>query len=210
MFLSSTKYDDKLKEIQHYKLFEEMLPFVGEDYENSRIMIIGESHFVSEKFDYSIIDTIDYYNKKELIETQLNWINIRKVISKEKLHRFYIELNNLVGLKNIVVFNYFLRPARNKSTFKPKDFDIIESNKVLLKNIEILQPKKILFVSNLAFKESKLIKWDKEINKWKLNDLEFDALNYTAHPNSSWWNKVSNKRYQGKTGKERAKNILNI
>ena len=45
------KYDDKLSGIEQFKLHPTFLPFVGDCYEEYRVLQIGESHYLNQDPD---------------------------------------------------------------------------------------------------------------------------------------------------------------
>lgn len=46
---SSTEYDKQLLNINLYKKHPELLPYIGENYSNNRILLVGESHYIQEE-----------------------------------------------------------------------------------------------------------------------------------------------------------------
>jgi len=47
----NTKYDDKLMQIDWFKLHKELLPFIGDNYDEYKVLQIGESHFIDRRND---------------------------------------------------------------------------------------------------------------------------------------------------------------
>ena len=43
---SIVDYDEQLKNVSHYRVHPEMMPFIGRNYPKTRILILGESHYV--------------------------------------------------------------------------------------------------------------------------------------------------------------------
>ena len=52
----NTKYDDKLKALKWFKLHPQLLPFIGDNYDEYKILQIGESHFIDGKNDNDKFD----------------------------------------------------------------------------------------------------------------------------------------------------------
>jgi hypothetical protein len=49
-YTSQTKYDEQLKSsINHFRIDDPMLPFIGEHYEKHRILLVSKSHYMPEK-----------------------------------------------------------------------------------------------------------------------------------------------------------------
>ena len=49
--MSSQKYDDKLGKIQHFVYHPELLPYVGDNYDKYKVLLIGESHYLVEPLE---------------------------------------------------------------------------------------------------------------------------------------------------------------
>ena len=58
---SLTDYDSELKKIRHYQLHPEMLPYIGRHYPQTRILILGESHYLSEKEPIDVKHLEEWY-----------------------------------------------------------------------------------------------------------------------------------------------------
>jgi hypothetical protein len=80
-------FDDKLNEIPHFRIHPSYLPFVGEHYEDYRVLHIGESHFVDQAPGATKYG-ISYFEKwwadpcREIDELCPEWIDIRCVIAE--------------------------------------------------------------------------------------------------------------------------------
>lgn len=57
------QYDKELKEIEFYKTHPEYLPFVGDQYDEFKILQVGESHFIPQRADASDLFSITYFEK---------------------------------------------------------------------------------------------------------------------------------------------------
>ena len=47
----NTKYDNKLNELEWFKIHPQLLPFVGDNYDDYKILQIGESHYIDREKD---------------------------------------------------------------------------------------------------------------------------------------------------------------
>lgn len=82
------KYEKKLLNLNFYQLHPEYLPFIGEHYEEYRILHIGESHYFDQKSDSNSDKyPITYFDKwwtdpcLELIQDFDGWYSTRDVIT---------------------------------------------------------------------------------------------------------------------------------
>ena len=67
----NTFYDEQLKKISIYKVHPELLPFVGEMYDRERILLVGESHYIS-KDDSKNKDKLEGLRERWYTEEWLN------------------------------------------------------------------------------------------------------------------------------------------
>ena len=205
----------RLKEIEHYKRFPVMLPFIGKNYisnNHKRLLVVAESYY----FDKKATDHLDaekWYSMTEKdIKDQnlLDWINcerllreVRKKWNPRSGHKIYIEINNglvLAGVKSatkkkyeeieeIAFTNFFLRPAMDGKTFftngYKKTIDDEKGLKVFGNVISILKPDIILFVSKRIY----------DTYGTKLKELfPNENINYVCHPACyRWWNRKTYK-----------------
>ena len=56
------QYDKELKEIEFYKIHPEYLPFVGDKFDEFKILQVGESHYIGQCDDYAPFD-LRYFDK---------------------------------------------------------------------------------------------------------------------------------------------------
>ena len=80
-------FDDKLNEIPHFRIHPSYLPFVGEHYEDYRVLHIGDSHFVDQapratKYGVSYFEKWWADPSREIDELCPEWIDPRRVIAK--------------------------------------------------------------------------------------------------------------------------------
>ena len=209
--MSNQDYINKLSEISHFKLHPELIPYVGPYYDTLKIVLIGESHFIKNDYDannstdhlpenwYSKnISDLNYINKycegwftthkvinnylytengKHPKRTRSHRIfsNTSKVISENLKSKHNIEISNDDSLRTCSFFNYFQRPSITQNgTIKETEVDIEKSYKIYNEIIDILNPNLIVVLSKKAY------------DKGPCQSLDI-RLNYTYHPNSSYW-----------------------
>lgn len=198
---SIKNYDQELLEIDHFSKFPCMLPFVGENYEkDKKIMMIAESHYLP---PYSTIsrESDKWYEstEKDLNKEELAWVNTRQILSgdlKPRGHMIYKEIDSRMSeiidtkdsraLDEIVLMNGFQRPAPEagesiKYFTTEKDFEI--GARTIEKVIKIVKPDIVLFISKYS--------WDNL--KYKLsvaNNIKFD---FVCHPGTGgrYWHNTS-------------------
>lgn len=215
-------FDDKLMAINHYTKHQQMLPYVGEQYADQRVLIISESHYVPEDFKSDLSNWYEQPSDKLIKEMEGN-TNTRDVIDNffnKKGHRLFSNLNTAlkqsekgIDLSGIAWYNFYQKPAQHKKEFaNPDDRDIKEAIEVFEGVIKALEPKLIVFVSKNSFgclqrgeggKEDR--KWNESLNchQFKNHEVPICAVD---HPNSPWWNNGYGK--ENKTGKQRFKGII--
>ena len=79
-------FDDKLKEIEFYKNSEThqfMLPYVGSNYEEYRVLLVAESHYLGNEEDRKkVVDFQKWYEGKESISlSKPGHIKTREVVN---------------------------------------------------------------------------------------------------------------------------------
>lgn len=199
--------------------FQELVPFVGENYYNEsyhhKMILIGESnYFSSELKEKSVFtDANMWYLEKNVplipeekvkdvsnaiggYRTFTKFFNIMKKVLDERRGRYpeYI-------LQESVFYNYFLRPAilDGKGRGFKKSCQRVDKNvagSALVGIIDILKPDLIIFLSKYAYSE-----FDRYA---KSNGIKFNAqIEQVCHPASIWWN-----RNGGTYGKLKFENIL--
>ena len=203
---STEIFDSKLKEIDHYKKFPSMLPFVGKNYgknNSNKIMLIAESHYFPPKSTISK-NPEKWYNSTQfdLTNEEIAWINTRNIIKGKwnaAGHMIFRELNARMSefmnvkkfraMTNIAFMNGFQRPAPKtgysiKEFCKPIDYKI--GAKTIYRVVNIIEPDLVIFVSKLS--------WDKL--RWKLPKAELEVkYDFVCHPGTGgrYWH---NKKYK--------------
>ncbi len=201
------KYDRKLKKIQFYKQYDQYLPFIGDDYSKTGILLFGESHFFVKDERQKTRHEEWYKNDKTALDDdQIRWTNTRLVVEnfKETTSRramFYKidtalrETNYDDGIQNIAFMNAFQRPASGKGEgIEAESVDIKQSAKVINQVIGIIKPKILCFVSRKAYKKlSKKLNFDQTL------------IHSVVHPTCYWWHR---KTLKGTNGKEEFFKVL--
>ncbi len=193
----------RLSEIDHYKSYPAMIPFIGDYYlsqNHKKMLLIGESYYLpNETVLHHSANRWYLSTQKELNEEETEWINCDGLLRckwESAGHFIYREINSSIfslpfdkkqrAIDEIAFTNYFQRPAEKEGeSFKGfcVQEDIERSKKIVNKVIEDLDPELIIFVSKYA--------WDiggKEI-KLKYKDKIVD---FVCHPGTGgryWHNK---------------------
>ncbi len=220
------EFDAELRKDKFLNRHYECLPFIGEKYKDSRLLLIGESHYVpKEKCEVQCVDRKDFYDVAfdELEEGEYkNWINTRfvferRVYGKEELKGFFInpaaEIAKVLNHTDIVsidqkieamhqyaFMNYFKRPAyeKGKTIKELTDTDNQYAYEISKHIIDVLKPKLIVFISKKAYRAfCELDQGDKPGAN--------HAVQVVSHPSCSWWNR---KRTDGGCGREDFHNYI--
>lgn len=214
----NTSYDKQLIDIEHYKKFPQMLPWVGQYYgkKYKRVLFVGESHYLPP--DSTIqLNSQEWYNSthKKLNNEELEYINTRGAllknylrngiwknpafIMKEKGITLPNESNNIY--EQFAFYNFFQRPAQKEGDQLYINTDDVEvANNVFENVIKILKPKVVLFMSSKSWKN---------VKGKNIDNIIYD---YVPHPSSNWWNRKSNSyqfaNQKPLTGREKFEKIV--
>jgi hypothetical protein len=220
---SSEKFDSLLQEIDHYKSYPNMKPFIGEQYEapnHRKLLLIGESFYFPKSTSIHLNADTWYSGKQSDLTKEASseqesplmfWINCRGLLQcswKAPGHKIYSELNNRLkevlptsdqrAVSNIAYMNAFQRPAIEKDSIKNsiKDIDIEVAIKTINDVLKIIKPEIVIFVSKFS--------WDTLKSKLTY-DKSKTELHFVCHPATGglWWNK---KNY--KNGKQKFMTLL--
>lgn len=143
--------DMKLSNIEKLK----WLPFVGNEYFNNsfdnRMIIIGESHYLSEKDFSSGMD-----KNLSLTREIVDWIGIKKNYGRTKffqnLYRALFQNDNIDITRfwgMISFYNFVQRPMKTRKS-RPSVDDFINGWEVFFELLEILKPNKCIFIGTSA------------------------------------------------------------
>lgn len=188
----STQYDVAFLAIGHFQKYPQMRPFVGKNYEKTKLLLVGESHYLPPNSSANLIANWYEGNSQSLSAEEYMWTHTAMIINntdfKSKGHRIYANLEKVLsqvigqtedtGLVHCAYMNFFQRPAEeSKGSIQVKDKDRAVGNDVLRQVCHILKPRMIYFVSRKAFgaysQTEKLAPW----------------MGQGAHPSCSWWNR---------------------
>ncbi|MBL0200348.1 MAG: hypothetical protein IPP81_09260 [Chitinophagaceae bacterium] len=190
--------------IDHYKNFPIMKPFIGENYFNAKkkILVIAESHFFDEKSNINSGPTKWYTSSlKDLHESKFDSINTQMIVESSS-HPVFRELENVLSksmekyknraLNNIAFMNGFQRPANKtgqsiKELASAMDFEI--GIKTVTKVIEILKPDFVIFISKYTWE-----KIGKQLHK--VENVKYEFINHPA--SIRYWHnsKYPNSKYR--------------
>lgn len=211
-------YDEQLKKINIYKIHPELLPFVGENYEEKRILIIGESHYIS-KDDSKNKDKLEglrelWYTEEWLkgpdnpLLNSFGYFITRRIVLNfmngcpQKTNFFSNILMAYLGKENdddrtkfsdFAFMNYMQIPSfKYGSTIfnQATEYDYNIAKETLENVIEVLQPKKVIFLSKGAYDK---FKNNNETDKNLIKDGGYPKIDWVYHPACSWWHKTNKK-----------------
>jgi len=165
-------------------------PYIGSNYYKYRILLVGESHYFSNKQNFSVKDWYD--NKIILTEELKKQCYTKSIVNdflngKKKIYTIYrfpakvigklLNKNDYEAFTYVAFFNFFQRPNFQKGSIDVNDLDIKYGNEAFKKNYEMLKPQITLFLSKKAFECLE--------NKYNCHCL--------VHPSSAWWYKNDGK-----------------
>lgn len=197
---SLTGFDNQLSAIPHYQLHPEMLPFIGRHYPETRILLLGESHYLSNEESEVTKQMRDWY-KRSTQDFSFKWpsnFDTRGVVHnyltgwRSKASTMFsnpakalieawglTEVNDGEAFTAFAFFNYFQRPAAySGSSISPTIEDEEQAASILPQVIKILKPNKVIFLSKKAF----------DSYCRQAGDVDSSLIDYVYHPTSSYWN----------------------
>jgi len=220
------KEEDNPEEIGEYNHYPQMMPWIGNKYDNGsfkKILLIGESHYLPDcvEDEFKTEEGWYYQQEDDLDPESISWTDTREVVGIgpkkwTKGHTIYREVNKVIGdllnldyksenmFQYVAYYNYFLRPAFPKGeSFKHicTELDKRVAFNAFCEIVKIIKPDFIYFFSKFA--------WD-SLHKFKLcfTNIEMD---YSPHPASPWWNRknyITKNRIEFITGKNKFKYFL--
>lgn len=190
---SNENYDDKLKEIEFYKnskIHQCMLPYVGFKYEEYRVLLVAESHYLENEEDRKKVDNFEkwYGDKGNISLSCPKYIYTRGVVDecfsrgnvffqriKKELEKANIDIKYF--WERVSFMNFFVVPSTNGSRgiIATKEMEEKSLNN-FEEVIKVLKPNYILFLS----KKSYCI-FEKQNSESLKNTYTF------CHPASAWW-----------------------
>ncbi len=78
------QYDKKLKEIEFYKIHPEYLPFVGDQYDEFKILQVGESHYIPQEKGNEDLFSIAYFKEHWWKENGCEELNTARTSSSDQ------------------------------------------------------------------------------------------------------------------------------
>lgn len=222
-FNYNNQYDAKLKRLDIYQRYPELLPAIGKYFSKrkNKIIILGESHYSPDGIQRN---SKEWYasDSSKLSDEEKKYINIRKIIEswadgsvKSKAFSIFNNLNKaskeIVGFMNskdsifdnVTFMNYFLRPAKTGKSIQRDEQDKQRAFDNLVKVCEILEVDHLIFVSRLAYNDFNWFYNNR--NPLKLNVKYHHPI---PHPSCSWWNRRSSKYINSQDEKVTGKNLF--
>ena len=194
----NTNFDSRLREIDHYKRYPAMIPFVGDHYESSehgKVLLIAENNYLDEG-EKVPLDVKAWYAKSQndLTKKNIDWINCRMLVGgewKEDGHKIYININEAIesvcfgtvgsgirGMDHVAFMNAFQRPSCYQEAIKMYPIDKKVGFEVIKRVAEILKPDCVIFVLKKTF------------NKFH-SSIKDQKLEWVYHPGDerTWYKK---------------------
>ena len=201
-------YDDALKEIKFYKNSKNhqlMLPYIGFNYQEHRVLLVAESHYLGNEEDRKKVANFKewYENKGDIPLSQEGHINTREVVGqwfsngnglfqkiKKELENANIDIKYF--WERIVFMNFFIVPSTNGSREIYSTKEVEEKSLTNFEQvIKILKPNYILFLSKRSY-----YIFERKNSEYLKKTSSF------CHPTSLWWYR---KRKDGKKSKDEFK-----
>ncbi len=201
-------YDDALKEIKFYKNSKNhqlMLPYIGFNYQEHRVLLVAESHYLGNEEDRKKVANFKewYENKGDITLSQEGHINTREVVGqwfsngnglfqkiKKELENANIDIKYF--WERIVFMNFFIVPSTNGSREIYSTKEVEEKSLTNFEQvIKILKPNYILFLSKRSY-----YIFERKNSEYLKKTSSF------CHPTSLWWYR---KRKDGKKSKDEFK-----
>lgn len=202
---SVTDYDSRLNQICIYKNHPTLLPFIGRHYDHTRILILGESHYLDSSESEESKEMKGWYNRptEEYGFTYPENLNTRLVVNnylngrRSKAHSMFrnpaealIKAWNLNDVNDSEAFtafafmNYFQRPeAASGKSIRQTAEDKAEAYETLNEVINIIKPRLVLFLSKKAY----------QCYEESSNHIVDQRIKSVYHPTSKYWNESGGK-----------------
>lgn len=163
-------FDPKLHEIDHFRRYPAMLPFVGTTYhgpDHLPTLLIGESNYMPPA-STAHLSADRWYSgtQSDLTAEEVTWLDCRGLLSckwDSPGHNIYREINRCVGETGVVVpdrgvsaiafMNAFQRPAAATGRSMKEcvtDLDRSRSLEVLSDTVRAIAPELVIFTSRFA------------------------------------------------------------
>jgi hypothetical protein len=209
----STGFDEPFSSISHFQRYPELYPWVGQAFhsQSSRILVVGESHYLEPDSDYHHDATAWYAGISLHGKHDRAWTITRHIIAngfesrwKERSKTIYRNIEAAAGdagvgasrldspFHSMALMNYFQRPAQvsGKSIFVSA-LDRAHSAAVLNSVLEILSPQIVIFCSVLVWRAA----------RDSIHRPQHVRFAFTPHPATRWWH-TPMRKYKGKSGRQ--------
>jgi len=234
----SQRFDKKLKEINHYKIHPQMIPFIGSYWGKAgKMLVVGESNYLdnydkeAKKRDNKDNKNIqkNWYNitSKELTRNQFRWTSTALAINEAITDDyFYPGWGIWRSVKDVIVETGFNPDKTNTSkvlcylaymnffqrpALKSGESIDYDEEDASIANDVLNKVVKIIGVDYIFFVSS--MAWDNFYQEL-LDELSKDKkIGHSCHPTCQWWNRESQKYTKPKgqktiTGKESFKYFI--
>lgn len=195
---------EKLKEIEFYKRFPTMIPFVGENYiskKHKKLLIVGESFYFPNEADIHKSPERWYNSSQDdLSDYELRYINPTSTF-EEKSDPIFIckEINSCVieasktckvqidkrGIDEIAFCNYFHRPSESEGASIKSfvtELDFVKAKGIFSEVLKVLEPDIVVFFS--------VFTWDHVGLEYRnsYTNILFDYVCNPGNPQFYWYN----------------------
>jgi hypothetical protein len=218
MHTKQEAFDKHLNQIDHFKRYPAMLPYIGKNYGVNgqlKILLVAESNYLPEESTIQQNAEIWYSSEQSrLTDEEVDWINCRDLLQcswSSDGHMIYRELENNLkdyfnkntneekAISNVAYMNGFQRPSPvigESIKHYLTQTDCFLSAKIISNVISIIDADLVVFVSKLA--------WDRLNYLLEIDDKV--KVDFTCHPGTGgrYW---FNKNYSH--GRDKFRSILN-
>lgn len=170
---NSEEFDQELLENEFIMNHPFLLPFIGKKYNRFKIMIVAESHYLTENKSINLInwyedkidiDTIHPLDKRNITTRVVvsNWLSGSDETQPifDKVAKSFCEATDISDSKinrhrffeHICYFNFFQRPEFLKGkSISLVEKDLLIANLVFNHFLTVLKPKHVIFISKKAY-----------------------------------------------------------
>ncbi|KNZ40613.1 hypothetical protein [Acetobacterium bakii] len=223
-------YDNEFKKIEFYGRFHpEYLPYVGKNYDKTKILLCGESNYIKESElepdEIQLIKSTEWYttnsgDKEKLPdENCIDWCQNRKIISSalsgkkngDSIPRAHYNMYIKPAIVFLDIFPQIGNPWDAYTYFASMNYyqkPAVRTGKSIESTIEdnqfaaanLSRVVNVLKPETIIFLSKKSYRAFKANEPDELKELDIDAC---AHPTCAWWN-----RDNGNHGRELFKKII--
>ncbi len=120
IFMSNQNYDEQLGKIQHFMYHPELLPYVGDNYDKYKVLLIGESHYLVEALEDTEGKFLEWYDKPTSDFTMLDADDLACFNTRKTVEAGLSPYNNSKIFKN--VSSVLFEILKDKSVLNPSNF----------------------------------------------------------------------------------------